>query len=105
MITLVAFVVLVLATARLTRAVSIDSLTAPIREWIGRKYGETSLIHKLIWCYWCAGWWVAGFTSLLAQILAVTTHQLSWWVAALTWLLLWPATAYASSWVLDQEKP
>jgi hypothetical protein len=102
-ITLVAFVVLVLATARLTRAVSMDDITAELRLKLCAKWGQQSKKCQLIWCYWCSGFWIAGLTSLFAEGIAVATHLLPWPAAAASWLLLWPATAYAASWLLDRE--
>lgn len=103
MITLVVFVVLALATARITRIVSRDDITTPQRLAITRKLGDKNKIVQMIWCHWCSGWWIAGLVTLLAALIAVAAHQTTWWLAALMWLIAWPAVAYAGSWIVDRE--
>jgi hypothetical protein len=102
-ITLAALIVLALATARATRIVSIDEITAPARVWIDQHLGKTSKISKLIWCYWCSAWWVSLLTSGYALTLAAAFTNLTWTQAALIWPLLSLANAYAASWILDKE--
>lgn len=104
MIYLVAFVVLVLATARLTRLLTKDDLTIPMRTWIDAKFGPDSLISRMIWCYWCSGVWASMFTSTVAA--AAAWQWWSWNLGAVIagWMLLVPATAYAASRVIDTEK-
>lgn len=104
MIYLVAFVVLVLATARLIRLVSRDDLTTPIRLYIDNRFGQNSFLSRLIWCHWCTGVWVSLGTSSVATQAAYAWGGLSSKVAVLAWLLLVPANAYAASWVIDMEK-
>jgi hypothetical protein len=100
---LVAFVVLVLATARLTRLVSRDDLTASWRLAIDRKLGENSFISRLIWCHWCSAVWVSLGTSSMAMQAAYSWGNLTPKAAVLSWLLLIPANAYAAAWVVDKE--
>lgn len=103
MIYLVAFVVLVLATARLTRLVCKDDITTPVRLAIDKKLGENSFISRLIWCHWCVAVWVSVTTSSMAMDAAYLWGGISPKVAVLSWLLLIPANAYAAAWVIDKE--
>lgn len=100
---LLGFVVLVLATARLTRVFSIDEIAAPLRDWILGKWGENSKPGKLARCYWCAGFWVA---LLLTSWTHASTVGMGW-VDPRTLVFL-PveilAVAYAAPWVLDKEE-
>ncbi len=79
-----------------------DDITAPLRLWADRRFGEKSWISRLIWCYWCSGWWVAWSTSLytllMLMVLGVAQpHHL------LALPILAPAVAYAASWIIDKE--
>lgn len=103
MVYLVAFVVLVLATARLTRLLSKDDLTVPMRLGIDKMFGPQSWISRLIWCPWCTGVWVSLGTSSMAMQALYAWGAISPKVAVLSWLLLVPATAYAASWIVDFE--
>jgi hypothetical protein len=103
MIYLVALVVLVLATARLTRLVTKDDITAPMRLAIDKKLGEHSLISRLIWCPWCVAVWVSIFTSFWAAQILYSTGTVPRDVAIMLWLMFIPANAYAAAWVVDKE--
>lgn len=60
----------VLAVARLTRLVVLDSITAPFRRWLAATY-EGPLV-ELAFCVWCLSiWFAAGavlFTFLLPTV-------------------------------------
>lgn len=103
MIYLVAFVVLVLATARLTRLVTKDDITARMRLAIDRKLGENSFASRLIWCHWCVAVWVSLFLSPMAAQIIYSAGAAPRDVAIMLWILFIPANAYAASWVLDRE--
>jgi hypothetical protein len=103
MIYLVAFVVLVLATARLTRFICKDDITTPVRLALDRKLGEQSFISRLIWCHWCVAVWISLGTSSMAMQAVYAWGGVSPKVAVLSWLLLIPANAYAASGVVDKE--
>lgn len=103
MIYLVAFVVLVLATARLTRLIYFDDLTLPMRQWIDRKFGPNSFLSRMIWCPWCASVWASFFTSTLAVHLMVDLGLVPWLVAPGVWLFLIPAVSYPAGWIVHKE--
>lgn len=103
MIYLVAFVVLVLATARLTRLICHDDITAPLRLAIDKTLGPTSWLSQLIWCPWCVGVWISLGTSSMAMQAWYSWGEISPKFAVLAWLLLVPANAYAASLIVDLE--
>lgn len=84
--------------------VSLDSITAPLRLKIDTRFGHDSALSKLVWCYWCSGWWVAGLTCTLTLVAAVHLKHLPLTTAVYVAPLLWPAVAYAASWILDKEE-
>jgi hypothetical protein len=47
------------AVIRLTRLVTADYLTAPIRDRLTRRWGDESKRAYLISCDWCSSMWVA----------------------------------------------
>jgi hypothetical protein len=101
-ITLAVFVVLVLATARITRAVSIDDITLPMRLSLGKRFGQASYIYELVICFWCSGWWISAATTAYTLAMLTWLHQLPgivWW----GYPIIFPAVAYAASWVLNKE--
>ena len=54
------FLLAVLATMRLTRLVTTDSITMPIRVQIVAKFGETHWMSRLLSCSWCIGFWIGA---------------------------------------------
>lgn len=57
------FVLMTLASARITRAITEDSISIPFRNWVEWKEGKRSdqiiSLTTLLNCHWCTGWWVA----------------------------------------------
>lgn len=94
---------MVLAAARGTAWLLWDEMTRPWRERRLEKHPPGTKIHKLLTCYWCAGFW--------ASLLTVTfTYANAAWIGAIPWRT-WPlvlvvtfATAYGCGWVLDKEQ-
>lgn len=54
-----------LATYRLTRLVTTDTLTAPAREWVQARYDR---IGYLVGCDWCSSMWLALGPVLLGVL-------------------------------------
>lgn len=101
-IILLSFIVLVLFVARLTRLASIDQITVSLRAKIDAKHGTDSFLSKLIWCYWCSAIWVSGLACIPAILVGPTF--LGWsWLTVLIYPYLFPAVAYAASWIIDRE--
>lgn len=103
MIYLVGFVVLVLATARLTRLIYFDDITVPFRDWIDRKCGPNSFVSKVVWCPWCASVWMSIFTCAMANNLLM--HLIGWdlLTSVLAYALLVPAVSYPAGWMVHVE--
>lgn len=91
-------VILALAVARISRLITEDTLTQPIRDWImtkeaGWKQGKVGAVSltTLINCHWCAGIWVtAGVIGLS-------------WVDWLWWLWTGLAVAQVAAMVNERE--
>ena len=68
--------VLALASTRLTRAISLDEITAPMRDQLERKAenGGSAWVwaSKLVSCPACVGWWV----SLAISVMLPGRHRL-----------------------------
>jgi len=54
-----------LATYRLTRLVTTDALTAPAREWVQARYER---LGYLFGCDWCSSMWLAPGPVLLGVL-------------------------------------
>jgi len=70
-----AFVVLTLASARLTQLIYWDKITFPLRMWMIKKLGEDAWLTYLIHCPYCVSVW----TSHLAVAFGILMLGLSWW--------------------------
>jgi hypothetical protein len=79
------FLVLALAVARVTRLVTTDEVTLPLRTWVIRKWGEDGKAAYFIFCPWCVSIWVS---MLLIPPTFLTPHGPGWveqvWLALLT---------------------
>jgi len=96
--TALTFAILSLAAYRAARAVSLDSITEPVRDWFDDRAGWSWLDAKaaeLVSCGWCSGFWLSGFTYFVW--LLVTDAALWGWTAVFTNLILWWAIAGAQS--------
>jgi len=71
-------VVGVLAVARITRLLVEDQLMVKYRQWVVRKWGETSMVAYLAHCPWCTSIWVAVAVMPIAVLFPV-----KWVIAAL----------------------
>ncbi|MBF6515238.1 hypothetical protein IU421_13205 [Nocardia cyriacigeorgica] len=74
--TVLIFVLWVLAVARATRLITRDKLTEPFRTWVVTRRGVDSQIAYLVHCSWCSSIWVAFATAPAA----VALSGLSWWL-------------------------
>lgn len=81
-----------LATARLTRLVTTDTITEPLRVWVVGKLGEDSKLSYLMMCSWCMSLWVgagvAGSAYLFGgnrwygfALLALSASYVTGWLA------------------------
>jgi uncharacterized protein DUF1360 len=61
-------VVAALAVARITRLLVDDQLTISYRQWVNRKWGDSSWQSYLAHCPWCTSIWIALLTMPPAVI-------------------------------------
>jgi hypothetical protein len=62
-----------LATYRLTRLATTDTLTAPAREWVQARYDR---LGYLVGCDWCSSMWLAPGPVLLGVLAPNSTWTL-----------------------------
>lgn len=83
------FVVLSFAAYRASRAVTIDSITRPFRDWLELR--STPIGHwfdQLFHCGWCTGFWLSGVTYFVWVLVTplrhtpVMVHLINWWAVA-----------------------
>lgn len=67
--TLLEFVILGLATYRITRFVLVDALFEGTRNRIWKRYPVSTKIGYLFTCPWCMSFWVGSFVVLSAMII------------------------------------
>lgn len=79
-----------LAAARLTRLVVTDTISAPLRVWVIRRWGPQSKPAALIRCPWCFGFWV--------NVVVAALGAAAWW-SGHPWYFGLPAAALAGSYV------
>ena len=92
----------ILATARITRFVTMDKLSEPIRAKIIDRIGHEHLIVYGLHCYMCSSIWIAAaitppvwFLTHASDILGIT----AWLGLPLAWL----TTAYLASLTIQKE--
>jgi len=83
------FVILSLAAYRASRAVAIDSITQPFRDWLSMQTGNRVgyFFDGLLSCGFCIGFWLSGITY---WVWCVSTHHgypsmlniIHWWAIA-----------------------
>jgi hypothetical protein len=59
------FMLLTLATYRLTRLITTDTIFEPVREKIWSKYPPSTQFGYLFTCNWCTGMWTAMMVTIL----------------------------------------
>lgn len=99
----VALVVLILATARVTRAVTIDKIGEPLRNLVERRFEPHSFAAYFINCYWCVAVWIAGLLSIAPVIYFVHHVDKPWWFGVCTWMYISASISYPASWLIDKE--
>jgi hypothetical protein len=71
-----------LATARLTRLLTADRISRPLRAAIVRRYGPSSAVGYLVHCRWCVSLYVAPFAAAAVLWLA-PAYRGNWWAPTL----------------------
>lgn len=93
-----------LASARLTRLMTADRVTLPIRQAIVRRWGPSSAVGYLVHCRWCVSMYF-GLPVAAAVVAAVPALRPTGWTAVLTVGLLWLAYSHLTGLLagLDEE--
>ena len=88
-----AFVVMALAVARVSRAITTDEVSDGFREAVAVRFTDEDGAIRwpviLVNCDWCIGWWLA----LVAAVVGKFTHMVPTWEWA-GWC--WPGMACAA---------
>lgn len=97
---IVVLFVTALASARVSRFLTIDKLAEPYRMWVARKFppkgDEQRRITYLVFCPWCTAIWVTLVAVLIAWFLVVDEYTtISGWLAVPA---LWLALAHLAGW-------
>lgn len=92
--TLTILLITALATARLTRLVTIDKFCEPFRNWVITKNGDDGWLTYLVFCPYCLSVWIAAALTPLAWFLTSAPDTLG----ITTWAGL-PLTALAVSYL------
>lgn len=77
-------VILALATARFTQAITDDKIFEFLRLWAIRKFGEESLLSYLVHCVACVSFWVGMFAALYSCLFL----GLNWLLFVPVWFAL-----------------
>jgi hypothetical protein len=75
-----AFIVLVLASARVTRLITTDKISFPIRQKLAVKLGPQHWFVYLVHCHFCTSVWTSLAFSAYG-IALLTLHANLWWWA------------------------
>lgn len=71
------FILLSLATYRLTRLVLLDEIAEPLRERIWKRFPPHTKFGYLFTCFWCFGFW----TSILVVVLYLLVPPIAYVVS------------------------
>ena len=101
MSTLIALIIITGATIRITRLITTDKISEPLRQWVTHHNGEKGWFTFLIHCPWCTGYWIALPATITAWYLTnlPTYVDLTPWAAIPA---LWSTLAYTTGYTLTQ---
>lgn len=80
------------ATLRITRFLIADTLAAPLRNRVARRWGDHSLAAEFARCAWCVSVWVAAPVWLAAGLFG----ESAWFWGPAGWLTLSALTGLAA---------
>jgi len=84
-----------LATARITRLITLDRLTKAPRAWITRRLPDDSLLAYLVHCGWCVSVYIGAGVAAVGA-----------WAGAWTWVGVLPAAlafSYVAGWLASKD--
>jgi hypothetical protein len=71
------FVLLTLATYRLTRLFLLDEIFSPLREFIWKKFPPHTKLGYLFTCFWCFGLWASILVVVLYLLVPTFAYVVS----------------------------
>ena len=92
---LIALLVAALATARLTRLVTRDQITHPLRRALLARVDRDGYLAYLLTCDWCVSVWIGAG----AAVVGVRAGAWSWWWAPAVALVV----SYVAGWLASKE--
>jgi hypothetical protein len=76
-VTFFTYIILVLASYRLTRLLVIDVIFEPLREKVWKKFPPSTKLGYVFTCMWCMSIWAALFLILLFLALPLLAYVVS----------------------------
>lgn len=96
--TVTLFVLALGATARITRLINADMITARLRLFVWERFGEDSHAGVLIRCPWCMSPYVAAVVLGAGWL----SHGAGWWLYLAAVLSISHVVALAAAWLDDE---
>lgn len=96
---LLGWLLLVLAAARITNALVSEDIFQPLRQTL-----EGTFFGRMLDCYWCTSFWVAGLFAASACVAAVVLTDVTAWGTAAVFPIIWCSSAYGVGWIIDHEE-
>lgn len=76
-VTFFTYVIIALASYRLTRLLTTDVIFEGLRERVWKKFPISTKIGYVFTCDWCMSIWAAGFLILLFMVLPLAAYVVS----------------------------
>ena len=67
------FIILALATFRLSRLITTDYITEPFRNFIWKRFPPSTQLGYLLTCNWCTSIWFASLITICYTIVPTAT--------------------------------
>lgn len=99
-------IVVVLASARMTRVATTDRIGEGYRDWVEKRFGDPTqfkISYVLTMCDWCNTFWTGLFWNCWTLASIVWLYDLDWRIALLSVPPLTFAVSYAASRLLASE--
>jgi hypothetical protein len=101
---IVAWLLLVLAAARMTNALVYEKVFKPMRDWLAAKTRQPwRFLASMLECHWCTGFWVTGIMLVPVAVAAAVVAVAPLWLIILAFPYLWASAAYGTGFIIDHE--